>query len=97
MWPLVELGQRRLVPSESFEDKLNRSLQLRVSARDIILRVDQDFLIGVGAAVFHRPTDVFEPERILRLSRNASVDQRLADVDTDNAAPCPCAHDRAEA
>ena len=92
MWPLIELGQRRPVPFESFEDELNRSLELRVSARDIILRVEQNLFVGIAAVVFHRPTDVFEPEGIFRLSRDAPIDQRLVDVDADNARPrswCP--------
>ena len=68
LWPLIELGQRRAVLSESLKDQLNRSLQLRVSASDIILRVEQDFFVGVAAA------DFLPPSRRLRTRRHTQAE-----------------------
>ena len=65
-------------------------------AGDVILRRIVDVDIGIGAVVLHRPADVREPERELGLSHRGAVDQRMARIDADHAAPGALADERAD-
>ncbi len=86
-----------MVLLERLDHQLDGALELRVPAGGVVLWVKQDFFIRVGAAIFHRPSDVFEPKGELRLSGDAAIDQRLVYVYADNATPGPHADDGTEA